>query len=156
MQLILGTSIILTGNLRTTTSNSLCMVKGDVIFEWSRGAAKSGFITMWPLKSDNTIVGGRKTKFFVIRNNTLYWYNSMPGSNDNYEEEVTSCMQLTSESTINRGRKYIFPCLTINSILDTLWMRCGTRVALQEEWINEIRTGINQTRKKRLFQTKAR
>lgn len=133
------------------------MVKDDVIFEWNRGAAKSGYLTMWPLKSDNTIVSGRKTKFFVIRNNTLYWYKSMPGTNDTtVNEEFESCMQLTSESTINRGRKYIFPCLTISSLLDTLWMRCGTKQSLQEEWIDEIRAGINQCRKKRLFQTKAR
>lgn len=63
------------------------------IFEWSRAAAKSGWLIKWPMQSQNRF-GRRTTRYFVLRDRFLSYYNTVPGS-------LTSSSSYTPDSAMH-------------------------------------------------------
>ena len=46
------------------------------MFEWSRGAAASGWMYKWPLRSQQS--GRRTRRYFVLRNNAMFYFKDEP------------------------------------------------------------------------------
>lgn len=155
LQLNDGSTVVVTGTLKSVVTSSKCTIVDDnIIFEWTRGAAASGWMTKWPMKSQRA---GRMTKrFFLLRDNVLSYYKRKPINEEQAETGLKYGLRLSDTSTIAKGRHFLIPCITVTTTTDTLWTRCGKNVAEEDNWIKEIRKGIVQSSKSHLFYTKGR
>ena len=155
LQLNDGSTVVVTGTLKSVVTLSKCTIVDDnIIFEWTRGAAASGWMTKWPMKSQRA---GRMTKrFFLLRDSVLSYYKRKPMNEEQAETGLKYGLQLNETSSIAKGRHFLIPCITVTTNTDTLWTRCGKNVAEEDNWIKEIRKGIAQHSKSHLFYTKGR
>ena len=148
------TSSIITGTLKYVSSPSQCMVVKDTVYEWTRGAAASGWLTKWPMQSQTS---GRMTKrFFILRDRLISYYKRRPLTSEAADAAFAVGILLTPNSSVSKGRHFLIPCITIATATDTLWVRCGNNAAEQDVWIKEIRTAISHLNKSQLFYSKAR
>ena len=75
-------AVVFTGELKSaltshpTVTDTKLLVVGDSMFEWSRGAAASGWMYKWPLRSQQS--GRRTRRFFVLRNNAMFYFKDEP------------------------------------------------------------------------------
>ena len=147
-------SMAVTGTLKSSTSNSQILVRHNTIFEWVRGAAMSGILYKWPIKSKGNFKSRLSAKFFVVRDNEITYHCKRPTSD--HFASTSKSFTLTSNSTIATGRHLLLPCLTITTPQDTLWLRTGKNANITQKWIREVRNGIAFNNRKKLFYSKER
>jgi hypothetical protein len=149
---------VFTGTLRHATTNTHYSVtpRGDMIFEWIRGAAASGWLLKWPMQSQR--LGRRRWRFFVLRDNLLAYYAGRPTS----EEEIATTfsrnsLHITENSSVTIGRKFLQRCLVVTTPLDTLWIRVRKDYAVEvNRWMRELNQAITLQQRPKMVMSKTR
>ena len=147
-------SMIVTGTLKSAVTNSQVVVRENTIFEWVRGAAMSGILYKWPIKSKGSFKSRLSAKFFVLRDNDVTYHSKRPTSDQ--LSSSSKSFTVTANSTISTGRHLLLPCLTITTPQDTLWLRTGKNATITQKWIREVRNGIAFNARKKVFFSKER
>jgi len=144
------TVTIVTSNMKSATVKANLYVVNDKAFQWIKGAAWSGWRFKWPMKSQGM---GRMTKrFFVLRDDELSYYKTVP--RDRRGERAEAFMRLVPGTTVKKDRKFLRACITVQSPLDTLWLK-AFKDSSDDIFINEVKRGCEANNRRPIFWTKS-
>ena len=144
------TVTIITSNMKSATVKANLYVVNDKAFQWIKGAAWSGWRFKWPMKSQGM---GRMTKrFFVLRDDEITYYKSVP--RDRRGERAEAFIRLVPGTTVKKDRKFLRACITVQSPLDTLWLK-AFKDSSDDIFINEVKRGCEANNRRPIFWTKS-
>jgi len=144
------TVTVITGNMKSCTVKANLYVVNDKAFQWIKGAAWSGWRIKWPMKSQGM---GRMTKrFFVLRDDEISYFKTVP--RDRRGEKAEAFIRLVPQSIVKKDRKLLMSCITVQTPLDTLWLR-AFKDSSDDIFINEVKRGIEANNRRPIFWTKS-
>eukprot|EP01038_Epipyxis_sp_PR26KG_P009071 gene9071-12233_t len=151
----IDSTTVFTGTLKSAVTETKYLLDNDKIFEWIRGAACSGWLTKWPMASQQ--FGRRSRRFFILRDNILSYYKTKPID----EEEALNSfslntLHLTDSTSIEITRYYLLRCIKITTPIDILWIRAKKEFSDEPKWVNEFNKSVKHQGRKKLFMTKLR
>jgi hypothetical protein len=138
----------ITGTLKYGSTPSKYLLHGGTVFQWTRGAAASGWLLKWPMKSQ--AFGGRKRRFFVLRDDVLSYRDHRPkDEGEAYSVLPMGSMAITPNTTVEIGRYMLLRSLIVTTPGDRLWIRSRSGDVDEERWVNELTKSVqNQRRSK--------
>jgi hypothetical protein len=138
-----GVSLIVVSSLKFAISPSSFYVSGDVVFEWVRGVAKSGWLDKWPMK--NQKAGMMTRRFFILRDRILSYHRVEPSSQEEASADYSMhSVKLKKGHYVHRSKHHMSSCVKV---------QCGTardhRLTIPSSTQSTMRSGLNVARRKR-------
>lgn len=137
-----GVSLIMINSLKYCINSSNYVVTDDLIFEWVRGVAKSGWLYKWPMK--NQKAGMMTRRFFILRDRILSYHRVEPSSQEEASADYSMhSIKLKKGHYVQRSRHHMRTCVKLDTVNDALWVRCNSKEE-EDEWIAAIWEGIGR------------
>jgi hypothetical protein len=107
-----GVSLIVVSSLKFAISPSSFFVSGDVVFEWVRGVAKSGWLYKWPMK--NQKAGMMTRRFFILRDRILSYHRVEPSSQEEASADYSMhSVKLKKGHYVHRSKHHMSSCVKV-------------------------------------------
>jgi hypothetical protein len=107
-------SHVILASLKQHISTSFYSIAYDLVFEWIRAVAKSGWVIKWPMKKQNA--GMRTKRFLILRDRTLSYHKKEP-SREEYESSTVTplvTIKLKSGDIAKKSRYKFLSCVEVN------------------------------------------
>lgn len=111
-------SHIIIGSLKQTISPSFYTIAHNIVFEWTRAVAKSGWVLKWPMKKQSA--GMRTKRFFVLRDRMLSYHKHEPTKSeyDTVSSTPLLSVKLKTGDTVGLGTKTFLSCVEVSASKD--------------------------------------
>lgn len=107
-----GVSIIVISSLKYAVNPSHFFLCEDVVFEWVRGIAKSGWLYKWPMK--NQKAGMMTRRFFILRDRILSYHRVEPSSQEEASADYSMhSIMLKKGHFVHRSRHHMRSCVKV-------------------------------------------
>lgn len=107
-----GVSVIMINSLKYCTNSSNYVVTDDLVFEWVRGVAKSGWLYKWPMK--NQKAGMMTRRFFILRDRILSYHRVEPSSQEEASADYSMhSIKLKKGHFVQRSRHHMRTCVKV-------------------------------------------
>lgn len=107
-----GTSVIVISSLKYVHHSSYFHVCEDVVFEWVRGIAKSGWLYKWPMK--NQKAGMMTRRFFILRDRILSYHRVEPSSQEEASADYSMhSVKLKKGHYVHRSKHHMRNCVKV-------------------------------------------
>jgi hypothetical protein len=105
-----GASLIVVSSLKFAVSPAHYFVSGEVVFEWVRGVAKSGWLSKWPMK--NQKAGMMTRRFFILRDRILSYHRVEPSSQEEASADYSMhSIKLKKGHYVHRSKHHMTSCV---------------------------------------------